>query len=300
MNRAETYSYKVTTDSEIHIDLHWKPGEERRPALLWLHGGALIFGNRETIAPEQLTTYLEAGYVVAAADYRLAPETKLADILEDVQDAYHWLREIAPSLAPLDPDRIGVVGHSAGGYLTLMTGFRVEPRPRVLVSFYGYGDIAGAWYSHPDPFYREQPIVPNDEAYACVGDTGITGTAFEGPIMDCRYRFYLYCRQHGLWPREVTGHDPESEAEWFEAYCPVQNVTPDYPPTVLVHGEVDTDVPVEQSIQMAAALAQHGVEHTLLLLPGQPHGFDSQGMDKPVVADVFSQVLNFLGRHLKS
>ncbi len=68
-------------------------------------------------------------------------------------------------------------------------------------------------------------------------DTGITGTAFEGPIMERRYRYYLYCRQQGLWPQEVAGHDPVSEAEWFEAYCPV-------------HGEVDTDVPVEQSISV--------------------------------------------------
>ena len=47
-----------------------------------------------------------------------------------------------------------------------MTGFRVEPRPKALVSYWGYGDVAGAWYSRPDPFYRSQPLVSEKEARA--------------------------------------------------------------------------------------------------------------------------------------
>jgi hypothetical protein len=42
---------------------------------------------------------------------------------------------------------------------------------------------------------------------------------------------YLYCRQNGLWPKVVTGHDPATEPKWFKPYCPVQNVTREYPPT---------------------------------------------------------------------
>jgi acetyl esterase/lipase len=69
----------------------------------------------------QLDRYLAAGYTVVAIDYRLAPETKLPGILEDVQDAYGWLRKTATELR-IDPTRIGIVGHSAGGYLALMAG----------------------------------------------------------------------------------------------------------------------------------------------------------------------------------
>ena len=54
--------------------------------------------------------------------------------------------------------------HSAGGYLTLMAGFCLKPRPQALVAFYGYGDIAGPWYSRPDPFYSRQPAVSKDAA----------------------------------------------------------------------------------------------------------------------------------------
>jgi len=83
-----------------------------------------------------------------AIDYRLAPETKLPGILEEVQDAYGWLRKTATELR-IDPTRIGIVGNSAGGYLALMAGFALDPRPPVIVAFYGYGDVAGTWYSQP-------------------------------------------------------------------------------------------------------------------------------------------------------
>ena len=48
--------------------------------------------------------------------------------------------------------------------MALMAGFVLKPRPKALVSFYGYGDIAGEWYSRPDPFYNRQAPVPKEEA----------------------------------------------------------------------------------------------------------------------------------------
>jgi len=299
MHRTETHSYKVTPDGEIHIDLHWNPGQGGQSVLLWLHGGMLMIGSRQVVHPQQLELYVKAGYVVAAADYRLAPEAKLASIIEDIQDAYRWLRETGPELVPLDPEWIGVVGHSAGGYLTLMAGLCLEPRPRALVSFYGYGDIIGDWYSQPDSYYNTYAPVSEAEARGNIGHAVLTGTDFDSDLAGQRWNFYLYCRQNGLWPLEVSGHDPQDESDWFRPYCPAYNATPEFPPTMLIHGEDDTDVPVEQSIQMAEALAQQGVEHVLQILPGQPHGFDGKGLGDTVVVDTFSRILGFLDRHLR-
>ena len=300
MHTKQTYTYKIVADCEIQVDVYRPSDKTLRPAIFWLHGGALIFGSRETLIEAQLTTYLEAGYVVVAVDYRLAPEVKLEAIIEDIQDAYRWLRESGPDLFQIDPGRIAVIGHSAGGYLTLMSGFCVQPSPRALVSFYGYGDIIGDWYSQPDQFYRQEPLVPAQEAYSNVGDGVITGTCFEGTLVEKRFRFYLYCRQNGLWPLEVGGHDPLREADWFTRFCPVQNVTPEYPPTLLLHGDQDTDVPVQQSILMSKALERQDVQHELHILPDQPHGFDGKGLDDPVVARVFGQVIEFLEKHVMS
>ena len=74
------------------------------------------------------------GFVIVSIDYRLAPETKLPAIIEDVQDAWRWLRQEGPKRFGIDPERMAAAGGSAGGYLTLMTGFCLKPRPRALVS----------------------------------------------------------------------------------------------------------------------------------------------------------------------
>jgi acetyl esterase/lipase len=289
----ETHIFKTVDGCEIKADVYKAASNSMGPLIIWIHGGALIGGHRQGISSDQLNLYINAGYGVVSIDYRLAPETKLKAIIEDIQGAYGWIREEDPQSFHIDPDRIAVIGHSAGGYLTLMTGFCVDPRPRALVSFYGYGDISGAWYSRPDPFYCRQPLVPKEEAYASVGGKAIS----EAMGQNDRGRFYLYCRQNGLWPKEVVGHDPDTEPEEFDPFCPIRNVTSEYPPTLLLHGDKDTDVPYEQSVMMAEELERVGVEHELITIPDGGHGFDGRFEDRLVV-DAFKRVIAFLKKHL--
>jgi acetyl esterase/lipase len=288
----ETYKYKIGISYEIYADVfrtstHNLPS----PAIFWIHGGALIAGSRTSINSEQLDRYLSSGYTVVSIDYRLAPETKLESIIEDIRDAYRWIRESGPDLFYINPDCLAVIGHSAGGYLSLMTGFCVSPRPKALVSFYGYGDIISDWYTKPDLFYCQQPRVSQVEAYKAIGDRVLS----EGS--ENRGLFYIYCRQQGLWPKEVSGHDPEAEASFFLPYCPIYNLSANYPPTLLLHGEKDTDVPYQQSIMMAKALDRFGVENHLITIPGGRHGFD-EDIDNPIVQYALDAVISFLESHL--
>ncbi len=289
-----TYTYKKAGPLEIKADVHRPDDGVTRPVVVWIHGGALINGHRAGISQRVKDMVLEAGYVLVSIDYRLAPETQLPAIIEDLEDAFAWVREKGPGLFQADTSKIAVAGGSAGGYLTLTSGFRVQPPPTVLVAFGGYGDLVGDWYSTPSPHARHHRItMSKDEAYRQVSGP---------PVSDSRDRqgnggaFYQYCRQYGTWPKAVSGWDPHTEAGEFVPFMPVRNVTADYPPTMLIHGTEDTDVPYEQSVLMAEKLKAHGVEHELVTIPGGEHGLG--GGDPQVIDAAYDSALAFIERHM--
>jgi acetyl esterase/lipase len=288
----QTHTYKTVDKCAIKADVYGA-GDQTRPVVIWIHGGALILGNRGGMDPALRDGLVKAGMVVVSIDYRLAPETKLPGILEDVADAYRWVRDKGPGLFKADADKIAVMGGSAGGYLTQTCGYRLEPRPRALVSFWGYGDIAGPWYSRPDPFYAKMPAVPKDEAYQAVG----------GPVLsevtgkNSRARFYLYCRQQGIWPLEVVGIDPDKEPKKFDPYCPIRNITDKYPPTLLIHGTKDTDVPYDLSESMDKELAKHKVAHQLLTVTDAGHGLS--GAKPEVIAQTREKAVAWAVKYLR-
>jgi acetyl esterase/lipase len=287
---VQTRVYKTVGNCQIKADVEQAVPGKRSPAVLWIHGGALIMGGRRGIDQAFRAELLKSGFVIVSIDYRLAPETKLAGIIEDVQDAWKWLRQEGPGFG-IDPGRLATAGGSAGGYLTLMTGFCFDPRPRALVSYFGYGDITTPWYAEPDEFYRRQALVPKEEAYGAVGDAVLA----EQPTASRRGRFYLYCRQNGLWPKEVTGHDPRLEPKWFDPYCPIRNITPKYPPTFLIHGTADTDVPYAESRNMADKLKESGVEHEFVTVQGAGHGLSGARPDE--VARIAGRAAGFVAAH---
>jgi acetyl esterase/lipase len=294
-----TYTYKKVGDLEIKADVSLPAGEAPGPAhkwpvLFWIHGGALIMGDRGGIDRRLKPLLLKSGYAIVSIDYRLAPETKLPAIIDDLRDAWTWLHATGPDLFNVDTRRVAVAGGSAGGYLTLMSGFCVKPRPAALVSFWGYGDISGDWYIKPSKFYRQQTLVSKGDAWK-----GISGP----PVTDRKRgdrgpgRFYLYCRQQGLWTTNVAGIDPQTQDHMLTPYCPVRNVTKDYPPTLLIHGMHDTDVPFEQSVQMDKELMRIGVEHQLILVPNAGHGLPDGKPEQ--VAAAYQTALDFVNRHVR-
>ena len=251
-------------------------------------------GHREGISDRVRRMTLESGFALVSIDYRLAPESKLPAIIEDVEDAFQWLRAEGTRLN-LDTRKIAVMGGSAGGYLTLTAGFRVEPRPAALVSFWGYGDLIGDWYSKPSPHARHHTVRPTEEE----ARRQVSGP----PISDARDRkgdggaFYQFCRQRGIWPREVSTWDPLTQAEKFSPYMPVKNVSKKFPPTLLIHGTDDTDVPFEQSQMMADRFREYGVEHELIAIPGGEHGLG--GGDPKLIEAAYLKAEAFLKRLMR-
>ncbi len=277
-----THVYKVVDGCEIKADVIGASPGASKPAVIWIHGGGLIFGSRSA-SPRAgfVRALLERDFVVISIDHRLAPETKLPGILEDVADAWRWAREQGPELLGIDAARMGMAGGSSGAYLALLSGYLVQPAPRALASFSGFGDITAPWEADPSAAYRQMPLVTRDEANRSVGVHPVS----EAPAEPDRAYFYLYCRQQGRWLEEATGRDPRQDADWFKRCCPLLNLSADYPPTILIHGTADTDVPCDESRNLAARLAALGVSHAFLALEGVGHGFAGATPDDAQAAE---------------
>ena len=290
-----TVSYREVDGHEILVDVHRPEGDHLHPVLVWIHGGALIMGHRAGIHPQVRAVAEDHGYALVSIDYRLAPETKLPELIGDVEAAFQWLVSKGAKRFHLDRDRIVVSGGSAGGYLSLVTGFRIRPRPKAIVALYGYGDLTGDWYATPSPHPRHNPRKISAAEVARQTD----GTV----VSDARRRrgngsiIYLYYRQNGIWPREVSGFE-DATAEKMAPFEPVRNVTPDYPPTLLIHGTKDTDVPFAQSATMSKQLSQHGVPVVLIPIRNGEHGF--KGADPKAIEDAYEAMREFIVKHLET
>jgi pimeloyl-ACP methyl ester carboxylesterase len=175
-----------------------------------------------------------------------------------------------------------------------MSGFAGKPRPRGLLSLSGYGDITRTWYTRPSPFYLQQPAIPKEEAYQGLGGDGCLSKLGEEDKR--RARFYFYCRQKGIWPEEVTGHDPDINPRWFDPYCPARNVSANYPPTVLIHGTADTDVPFDESVNMEEQLSRFKTNHFFLPVADGSHCLWKDPPD--VKAAVFKKAMDFVAMQL--
>lgn len=292
--KRETHTYKKVGELPIKADVYRYDDQRTRPVVVWIHGGALINGHREGISGRVRKFAFDSGYVLVSLDYRLAPETKLPEIIKDLEDAFTWLHAEGPKQFHIDPKRVAVAGGSAGGYMTLTSGFRAKPRPQVLLSLWGYGDLIGDWYSKPSPHPRHQRSkLSKEEAWRQV-----SGKA----VADSRDRkgnggaFYQYCRQTGTWPTAVSGLDPHAEPEKFNPYMPVKNVTKDYPPTTMIHGTKDTDVPHQQSVMMAEQFKKHGVKYQLHSIANGEHGLP--GGDPSAINVAYDEAFAFVRQHL--
>jgi dipeptidyl aminopeptidase/acylaminoacyl peptidase len=108
--------------------------------------------------------------------------------------------------------------------------------------------------------------------------------------------FYLFCRQQGIWPEEVSGWNPVIEAKKYDPYMPVKNVTEQYPGTLLIHGTKDTDVPYEQSVMMASQFKKFRVDHELITIAGGEHGL--AGGDPGEIDKAYKKVFQFVHQRM--
>lgn len=288
------HTFKTIDGLQLKADVYRHRTAARRPVIVWLHGGALIMGTREGV-PRQLTELAKRErYVVVSLDYRLAPQAKLAQIIEDLRDGLAWVQQSGPERFHADTSRLVVAGASAGGYLALMSGITAVPQPTAIVSYWGFGDVDGDWTTQPAEAYRKGKLIDREVALKGVGQKVLTQTNQENGRG--RSTYFLYLKQTGLWVNEVSGLDPKKDREKLTPFCPVRNVTSDYPPTLFLHGTADKDVPVGQTLAMAAELKRNGVPHEVITVKGGGHSL--WGGDRDRINQAFARSVEYIHERL--
>jgi acetyl esterase/lipase len=131
----------------MRLDVHVPPGanaSNRRPLLLWIHGGGLVEGSKGVLKPYAMT-YARAGYVVAMSNYRLTPamaknwslyDHVMRQASEDTMNAIRWLRVHAADYG-IDPDRIALMGYSSGGAVVLTHAIAADELDSAVSDFPG-------------------------------------------------------------------------------------------------------------------------------------------------------------------
>lgn len=217
---------------------------ERRPALVQIHGGAWVIGDKREQGLPLLYHLAANGWVTFNVNYRLSPAATFPDHLIDIKRAIAWIRENADTYN-IDPDFIAVTGGSAGGHICAML-MLTNNDPRYQPGF-------------EDADTSVQAAVPIYAVYDFTDQQKLMGLPFRTRLLE---------------PLILKAFFDE-EPEKFHDASPIEILHADAPPTLLIHGEHDVLVPVQSARNFAERM--RNVSHQPVFyadLPGAQHAFD--------------------------
>ena len=232
--------YKNVNGKSLQMDFYRpKNVSDSLPLLLFIHGGGWRSGKRSDYLV-YLTSFAEKGYMTATISYRLLRDSIYPAAVEDVTDAVEWLFENGENYG-YDPDRIALIGGSAGAHLAMLAGYGWKDS-RIEI-----GNTNGAAYGH-----RIKAIVN------IYGPADLT-------------------TEYAQTQRLVTGfigHAYSEKPELYREASPVSYLNSSCPPTLILHGTSDTLVPVSQSDTLKSRLDALGVPCEYFRVPLWPHSMD--------------------------
>jgi acetyl esterase/lipase len=255
--------YRRVAGRRLKLDVY-RPvaGAGRWPAIVQIHGGAWVVGDKRTQGVSLCAHLAANGWVAFNVNYRLSPGATFPDHLIDLKYALAWVREHAEEYG-VDPTFIAITGGSAGGHLAAMValtagdaryqpGFeQADTSVQAAVPFYGVYDFTNRFQTMPRAF---------------------TDRLLQAHIIKARL---------------------DEEPEKFSAASPLDRIHPDAPPFLILHGDRDTLAPLHDAREFAAALAK--VSRSIVLfaeLKGAQHAFDV--FTSPRSAPVIEAVERFL------
>jgi acetyl esterase/lipase len=232
-------AYDDGSDPARRLDLRMPDGPGPFPVVILVHGGGWGSGDKagaeKPKSGADITPWFApleaAGFLAVSINYRLAPAHRWPACLEDTRAAVAWTRTHIAEFGG-DPARLALMGHSAGGHLALFAAIPAAGGPAPVRAVVGCAAVSDL-----------------------VSDTERRG----GPSASLQALFDL--------PAETS---PETWRRLAEA-SPLGGLSAGYPPTLLLHGDLDKTVPIAQSRALQARLRELGVPCELHVLPGAGH-----------------------------
>lgn len=265
---------------QLHMSLLVPRNTDLKPAIVYFPGGGFTSAAWDKFI-EMRMALAQAGFVVAAAEYRTVPDTFPAPVI-DGKAAIRYLREHAKEYG-IDPQRIGVLGDSAGGYMAQMMALTNGDKSfeqgdflnqssdvQAAATLYGISNLLNIGEGFPAAIQKvhESPAVT--EALL------VHGSAFRD------------------WPGAAIGSDKQKAL----AASPMGHLNGKKPPFLIMHGSADTLVSPVQSEQLYKALKAEGNKADYVLLEGAEHG-DDHWYQQPVIDRVVSWFKATLGAPVK-
>ncbi len=217
----------------LSLDVYRPPTRGKFPVIMQIYGGAWQTGSpasQESFARH----FAQRGYVVAAIDYRHAPDWKWPEQIVDVRTAMYWVSEESPAFDG-DPTRVVLVGRSSGAQLAMRLAYQEGPSAiRGVVNYYGPVDLAEGWRNPPQP----DPLEVRKVLEAFIGGT------------------------------------PNQKPEHYRHASPITWVSSTSAPTLSFYGSRDHVVEARFGRMLDAAMQKSGATSVLLELPWSEHAFD--------------------------
>lgn len=243
---------------------------DARRIVFYLHGGGLVYGERDDLPSPYVRAITDAGSTLVCADYPLAPETALPDIVDALYET--WRTEVAGPIERGDCIDYLLFGRSAGAYLALLLAREIRlrgqdlPQPAGIMSFYGYYNLDEPWVSEPASAYLALPEVSLGEVERIV-ERG--GAPTSGPKA-LRYALYVYARQHeGAW-LALMGLDGATPERSVSSWSLSAEDLAALPPLFIAASTGDEDVPYRVSKQLSRQVPHARMKSAYYL----PHDFD--------------------------
>jgi acetyl esterase/lipase len=245
VERIRDIGYSRVAGLNLKLDVYrHKSHLQNCPTLLQIHGGAWIIGSKNEQGIPLMLHLASRGWVCVTVDYRLSPHATFPDHLVDLKRAIQWIREHGPEYGA-NPDFIVATGGSAGGHLAALVGLTANDREYQP----GFEQIDTSVRACV-PFYGVYDFVDRHQ------------TLHSPDLLE-------------LLETRVMKASLEEAPEAYEKASPMARVHADAPPTLIIHGDKDTLVPVKQARHFAEELRKVSRSPVgLAVIPGAQHAFE--------------------------